>query len=315
MIKKLFFAVLTIVTLHTGAQNFSAMYPFTGVQSGTANTGTVDPTPTPSVNGLSFGSFSAIGTPSIPNSSGAFVFDTWGTGATNGNDVSFTGALDVGKYYEVNVTPVNNTTMTINSITFNMARSSTGPRHWGVRGSADTYSVNLPASINPANANLSVQFGDRFFWSLDSYTIASGKQERGSYITPGALYANLTSSVSFRFYAWDAESLAGSYRVDTVTFNGVLTLYVGLNKVTQDLNSQFKIYPNPSNDGMATIEVTKTNFSKVEVINILGTIVATQNGILNDKIKLDLTALPEGTYFVRITSDDKIATEKLIISR
>ena len=291
------------------------MYPFTGVMSGTANTGTLDPTPTPSVSGLSFGSFSAIGTPTDPSASGCFAFDTWGTGATNGNDVSFTGTLDPGKYYGVTITPINNTTVTINSITFNMSRSTTGPRHWAVRGDADTYSVNLTATISPANSNISVVVGDRFFWNLDSYTVTSGKQERGCTVTTGAPYANLTTPSSFRWYAYDAEGAGGTFRLDTVTFNGTRTVFVGMNKVTQELNSGFKLFPNPNSDGIVTIESLKNNFTKIEVLNILGAVINSQNGILNDKIKLDLSSLPEGTYFIRISSDNKISNEKLIISR
>lgn len=314
MIKKLLFTALTLGALHISAQSFSGMYHFTGVMSGTASTGTLDPTPTPTATGLTFGSFSAVGTPSNPSAGGVFAFDTWGVGATNGNNVTFTGSIDPAKYMMVTLTPAANATVNFTSITFNISRSGTGPRHWAVRGSLDSYSTNLTATIAPTNTNISVTTGDVFFWDLDTYTVTGGKQERGSTINLGTPYSNQTNPVSFRFYPWDAEGTAGTFRLDTVIFNGTNVIMAGINKVTTDLNSKFSLYPNPSNDGVVTIEA-KNNFNKIEVLNILGAVVAQQNGVLADKIKLDLSTLPQGTYFVRISTGDKVSTEKLILSR
>ena len=315
MIKKLLFSALTFCAISISAQNFNVMYHFSGVQSGTASTGTLDPTPTPTAAGLTFGSFSAVGTPTSPTSSGAFAFDNWDGGATNASDITFTGSVNPAKYMMVTLTPAANSTVTLNYMAFHMARSGTGPRHWAVRGSADSYSVNLTATISPANANLSVTPTDVFFWAMDSYTVVSGKQEAGSRVNLAvAAYSNQTSPMSFRYYPYDAEGNAGTFRLDTVVFNGNATVMVGLNKVTTDLNSKFTLYPNPSNDGIVSIEA-KGNFNKVEVINLLGAVVATQNGILADKIKIDLGTLPEGTYFVRISNNEKVITEKLIITR
>jgi hypothetical protein len=313
MIKKLLFSALTFVALGASAQSFNAMYHFSSVQSGTANTGTVDPTPVPTASGVTFGSFIAMGTPTDVSASGSFAFDTWDGGATNGNNLTFTGSVNSGKYYGVTLTPMPNSTVTLNSISFHVSRSSTGPRHWVVRGSADTYSTNLSASIQ-ANPNLSVVPTNVFFWSLDSYTVTGGKQEPGNIVTPGASYSAQTSPMAFRWYPYDAEGNAGTFRIDTVVFSGMATVMVGLNKVSMELNSKFNLYPNPSHDGIVTIDA-KNNFTKVEVINLLGAVVASQNGILEDKIKLDLGTLPEGTYFVRVSNGEKSTTEKLIISR
>jgi hypothetical protein len=314
MIKKLLFSSLTIVLMSSQAQNFSAMYPFTGVLSGTANTGTVDPTPVPTASGVTFGSFMAFGTPSAVSASGVFCFNTWGTGATNADDANFTGSLSPSQYYEVTITPAAQSTINFSSITFNVSRSSTGPRHWAVRGSVDSYSNNLTATISPANSNISVVSGDRFFWSLDSYTVSGGKQEVGSTIMPGAGYSNLTNAVTFRFYAWDAEGSSGTFRMDTVIFNGSVTTILGLNKAAYDLGANFNVYPNPSNDGVFTLE-TKAESSEISVINILGAQVASQSSKEGEeKIKLNLSALPAGTYFVRIKSGNKVSSQKLVIS-
>jgi hypothetical protein len=314
MIKKLLLSVFALGTMQIFAQNFSVMYPFTSVSSSTAgNTGTLDPTPSPTATGLSFSSFSAVGTPTDASASGAFCFDTWDQGAMNGNNLTFTGSVNPAKYYMVTLTPNVSATVSINSIMFNVSRSSTGPRHWVVRGSADTYSNNLPASI-VANPNLSVVPTNVFFWSLDTYTVTSGKQEAGNMISRGASYSAQTSPMSFRWYPYDAESTAGTFRLDTVIFNGTNHVMVGLNKVTTDLNAKFTLYPNPSTDGIVTI-AANSEFEKVEVLNILGAVISTENGVEGNKIKMDLGSLPAGTYFVRVSNGNKSKTEKLIISK
>jgi hypothetical protein len=105
--------------------------------------------------------------------------------------------------------------------------------------------------------------------------------------------------------------------MDTVVLNGTATfsLGVGLPTLSHDLNAKFKLYPNPSANGLVTVEAINSNFTKLEVVNILGAVVASQNATLNEKINLDLTTLPTGTYFVRMTSGAKVTTEKLIISK
>ncbi len=314
MIKKLLSIAFVLSHTVLFSQSFSGMYHFTGVQSGSSSTGTLDPTPPPTANGLTFGSFSAVGFTSAPQAGGVFAFKDWGIGATNGDDINFIGSLDPTRYYEVTLTPAANSTITFNSITFNISRSSTGPRHWAVRSSLDSYSVNLPASISPSNSNLSLQFGDQFFWALDSYTVPSGKQEKGSTINLGSAFGNVSNSVSFRFYAYNSESNNGTYRIDTVIFSGLNQLITGLNTISYDLNSHFTLYPNPSNDGIVFIEMKNGPLSSVDVFDLFGKLVLhEETQISSEKIKLNLGVLPTGTYYLKSISEDKIYSGKLII--
>lgn len=319
MIKHLLSASLLFLSLNTFSQAFSVMYDFGGVMTGTANTGTVDPTPPPTAPGVTFGSFMAVGTPTGTSAGSVFAFSGWDNTISNGNDAyaTYTGAINPAKYYEVTITP-NASTVTLNSITFNMSRSSTGPRNWAVRSSKDSYAANLPASIAPANANINVQPSDVFFWVLDSYTVTGGKQEVGSTITlSGPNFTNQTNATTFRFYPWNAESTNGTFRIDTVRFTGSVAGASGVAEFTQDINSAIKIYPNPSNDGVIYLDTKKLNYSKIEVVNILGSTIAIENkeAKLNEKIKLDLNTLPAGTYFVRVTAGDKIYSERFFITK
>ncbi|WP_162126615.1 T9SS sorting signal type C domain-containing protein [Flavobacterium phycosphaerae] len=194
-------------------QAFTGTYDFASVTTGS---GLTDPSTVPTATGVTFGSFvSNVGTNS--SAAGRFSFTGWDTGATNGNDVTFSGAINTGKYYQVTITPAAGYTLDINTITFTSQRSGTGIRHYAVRSSVDTYGANLPASISPANAALSVVATNVFRIVQDSNTGAN----TGSTITLDASYDALSSATTFRFYGWDAEGSGGTFSIDNVVFTGV----------------------------------------------------------------------------------------------
>jgi hypothetical protein len=210
--KKIYF-LLAMMMAVSGAfgQVFTGTYDFASV---TTTSGQTDPTAVPTATGVTFGSFSSVGASINPNATARFSFTGWSTGATNGSDV-FTGGISLTQYYEVTITPASGFTLDINSITFTSQRSGTGTRQYSVRSSVDGYSSNLPASISPANANLSV-VATNIFQVTDATTTA----QNGSTITLDASFDNISTAVTFRFYAWNAEAAGGSFGIDNVVFNG-----------------------------------------------------------------------------------------------
>jgi hypothetical protein len=72
----------------------------------------------------------------------------------------------------------------------------------------------LPASINPANATLSV-VGSNVFQITDNTSA-----QNGSTITLGTSFQNLGSPVTFRFYGWNAEASGGTFSIDNVVVSG-----------------------------------------------------------------------------------------------
>jgi|GEM_PF-5441740 len=210
------FAVATFISICSQAQSFSGLYAFDSVKT---TSGITDPTPLPTATGVTFGSFSAAGTPANPNATARFSFTDWATGATNGETVyaNLTGAVNTGEYYEVTVAPAAGYTISLSSITFSFGRSGTGVRTYSVRSDADGYAANLPASISPANPNLSVQTGDVFFLNTDITTTS----QNGSTITlSGPTFSSLSGPRTFRFYGWNAEAPTGTFSIDNVTISG-----------------------------------------------------------------------------------------------
>jgi hypothetical protein len=326
MIKKLLSAaILTASVAFTQAQNFSLKYNFSGITTGTASSGTVDPTPAPVATGITSGQWTAVGTSTTSSAGGVFSFTGWGTGATNGSNTTFTGSIDPGKYYELTLTPQQGYYVSLYNMSFGASRSGTGVRHWAVRTNKDNYATNIAATYTALNSAatysvppVTIQNGDTFFWTEDALTssVAAGSvmNNISNVNFSGANYIDQTTPYTIRVYAWNSEASTGTFRMDTVTINGAASMTTGFGKLSHNLNVKFKLYPNPSHDGIVYIEAISSPSNRIEVINILGAVVASQNGV-DEKAKLDLSILASGTYFVRIKSDNASSVEKLIISK
>jgi hypothetical protein len=204
-----------LLPLFGQGQAFTGTYSFASV---TTSTGTTDPTPVPTATGVTFGSFSAVGTLANPNAGNRFSFANWPLGATDASD-TFAGNINLGEYYSVTLTPQAGFVLSLSTISFTLQRTGTGVRQYVVRSSADGYTTNLPATIAPANANLSVVSGTIF--QVTDPTITA---QPGSTITLGGTsYANVSSPVTFRFYGFNAEVASGTFSIDDVKITGTAT--------------------------------------------------------------------------------------------
>jgi hypothetical protein len=310
MIKHLLSIALLLACITANAQSFSAKYNF--ALTATVTPSTIDPTPPPTSTGVTFGSFSAVGVGTISTSSGSFTYDTWGTGALTNDNVptNYTGALDLGKYYDVSVTPQAGYEVTLTDMTFSTRRSSTGPRQYAVRSSMDAYTGNLSATPS-TNTIVTIINSNEFFISIDGNTSTYA----GNTITfSSPVFIAFTSPVDIRFYAWNSEGTAGSFRLDSVIINGSATVSTGLGKVSFDLNSNFNIYPVPSHDGMVYIEnKNMIDLNKIDVLDILGNVVLSTNFKNETKLKLNLSDMINGNYFVRMYSGNTVSTQKIVI--
>lgn len=305
--KKLYTLSLTLLAgaLSYG-QAFTATYDFASIP-GNATNGTTDPTPVPTAPGVTFGSFNVVNAnlaASVLGSSGSgrFSYPNQPVGATNGNDTysSLTGTLDTSIYYQVVLTPASGQNLSLSSLTFRSQRSGTGVRTYVVRSSVDNFATNLPASIE-TNANVSVQSGNIFFWTLDSFT----QGVSGNTITLGSGYSNITTPVTFRFYAYNAEAATGNFSIDDVAFTGATsTLGVKENQI-----AGLNIYPNPVTNGKFFISTDANAEKSVAIFDVLGKQVV--KTIATESV--NVSNLNAGVYIVKITEEGKTATRKLII--
>lgn len=78
----------------------------------------------------------------------------------------------------------------------------------------------------------------------------------------------------------------------------------------------FSIYPNPANS-IVNIEISSDNYPiNINVYNALGSNVFTENNIMNNNIKIDVSNFSQGIYFFDLTTKDgKNQFQKVFISK
>lgn len=314
MIKNwLFFSMLFLHYLLPG-QSFTVTYGFPEVSPGS---GMTDPSQPPAAVHLQFGAFSAHGTASQPNASGRFSFTGWPAGGLNGSDdpALFTGALSPTVYYEVSIQVHPGYTLSLHSLDFSVRRSGTGIRNYCVRSDRDHYIHNLSATTGTAT-RLSVLPGNVFFWNYDS--VPNSSDLSGSRILPGPAFGGISGSVSFRFYAWNAETSGGSFSIDNVSFSGITgpaSDSTGLTDLPAPVSpgGSIRLFPNPCR-GITRLEGDLRHIHTIALISPEGACVWRQDGFTDPgSPELDLSSLPPGMYSLRLWGTDVVLSRRLLI--
>ncbi len=137
---------------------------------------------------------------------------------------------------------------------------------------------------------------------LTNYVAGNDDAGPGSVIT-----TNLTTGIQYYFVTTGFDS--GDFGNFETTITGVGTV------TCDDLSnpgfdkSALKVYPNPTKD-ILNISYNQ-EISNVEIFNLVGQRVATIAPNANDG-KLDISSLANGTYFVKVTSNNETRTVKVI---
>ncbi len=78
------------------------------------------------------------------------------------------------------------------------------------------------------------------------------------------------------------------------------TYPLGIDSEIVSKGNTFQVYPNPS-EGIFTIHLDSSSvFTRIEIINALGQVVAQENNVFANKTMLNLVHLPKGLYIVRV---------------
>ena len=278
---KKIFTILSIATMAIlgNAQSFVAKYEFAG-------------TP-PIVTGVIEGDGAANLTASAFSSVGVTQTETGNRYANTGAP---TGGLDLGKYVQVTLTPAAGQNLSINSVSFRSQRSGTGPRKYVVRSSADNYAANLPASISPANAELTVQ-ADNVFYFVNDLSLG----QNGSLVSPTNI-SGLSNAVTLRFYFFEAEAETGTFSVDDVIISGS----AGVLAVSDVNKTKATLVKN-------TVVNEAISFSanaNVQIFNAAGQVVRTAN--VTEGSTLNVSSLAKGVYIVTGTVNGEKVSQKIV---
>lgn len=186
----------------------TATYSFSSV---TTASGSQDPTVLNEIddNTIVFGTAKAVGLSENSQAEGKFAFSNWETGAN----------LNNAKYYEFDVTTAVRNAMTITGVAFNVKRSDNGPRRFAIRTSANGYSSNTTATIQPANPELALEGTTVWTFVNDISTETDLVGCRAAFTGPNFLNEH-DVTLTIRIYAWDAEDANGTFEIDNVQILG-----------------------------------------------------------------------------------------------
>lgn len=90
---------------------------------------------------------------------------------------------------------------------------------------------------------------------------------------------------------------------------------VGLSET--DATEQFNMWPSPANKELTIQFINPQNRAQISILNNLGQLVLQKQTVLadQDRIRMDVSKLENGIYYISISSDTKTANKQLIINR
>lgn len=177
--------------------------------------------------------------------------------------------------------------MRLDSLVLDERRSNTGIRDWAVRSSLDNFTANL-ATVNVPDNDL---------------TRANSK------ITLPASFAALTTQVEFRIYGYNAEAVAGSWRLDNVRTYGTVTSLT-LSTRNAAATNTISVFPNPAADVVSIRVNGKATNAPVTVADLAGRKLL--SGTAATDGTFSLRSLPAGSYIVTVQDGATSTTHKVL---
>ena len=164
--------------------------PITGTNPGLTNPYTLGQTFDPNITVSGIGR--STGTNGIIGESADNRYNASAWGTTN--------MIDLNKYFTFTLTPNGGRKINFSSFVYTGQRSGgNSPDIFAFRSSVDGFMTNIGTAT-----------------------------ETGTISLTAAPYQNVTSAITFRFYAWNANSNSGDYSINDFTFNGTVALPIEL---------------------------------------------------------------------------------------
>ncbi|HMH21517.1 MAG TPA: T9SS type A sorting domain-containing protein [Puia sp.] len=117
-------------------------------------------------------------------------------------------------------------------------------------------------------------------------------------------------------YSWFDEAPANGnnfYRIRAVDIDGKFR-YTGVLAIRIN-DTRISVYPNPvKRGGSLQLDLADRKASKIEIVNVLGQVLYTKEGKLTGTLSISVPASwAAGRYLVRMVTENKVATHKIIV--
>jgi Secretion system C-terminal sorting domain len=74
-----------------------------------------------------------------------------------------------------------------------------------------------------------------------------------------------------------------------------------------------KMYPNPSTDGLVTLELAQNEVANIQIFDINGRLVANQLSLYGQLVTMNTANLKQGLYFVQVVQNGRLYTQRLLV--
>ena len=282
--KKFYSLLATVAMVATvSAQDFTATYSFDGTP--VAKTASVTGTGNSDVT---IGAFSATSIVEVTTTGNRY--------ATNNHSTSST--LATGKYYSVTITPKAAYRLVLDKISVKFQRSNSGPAAVAIRTSEDSYASNLVLATVGTGATSS---GNALIFNADNSANTISGNEFTLNITK-----TTTTPVTIRIYPYNSgNGSTGTFSIDDVVITGSSTY-----DETLAVGDATKAKANLVKNTIVSNELIFGAAAKVSVYNTAGQVVKTAEVAENSR--LDVSALPKGTYVVTGLVNGQAVSQKVI---
>jgi hypothetical protein len=153
--------------------------------------------------------------------------------------------------------------------------------------------------------------------NIANFTIEKSMDGNSFYAIGNVIADNTTSQKPYTFT--DATSIESNtyYRIKVTEKNNASSYSTTIKITAKNTNHFISITPNPAKDfAQLNVYAKKTSKALIYIVDASGAIVLTQNANLYNGINnivLDVTRLYKGIYFVKITNEQEVFNQKLII--
>ena len=183
-----------------------------------------------------------------------------------------------------------------------------------IRNSVANASCVTPCCIPNRHMTINVISGNNFDFEASNQITAINTIFSGAVVDYDAGYEvvlqpGFKAVMGSEFYAF-VDGCGGARRLATeneLEQNNKLS-------ETDFMSNAYNIYPNPSMDGKFNIEMSENSVgtTNIEVLNLMGELIYSIQPTGNTKITFDISDQPNGIYLIKLTSNEKIITKKII---
>ena len=174
----------------------------------------------------------------------------------------------------------------------------------------------LSMASNPVNFTTTAGGGDPTLYTV---TVSANNDAWGSVTGSGQYVEGSTATISatandgYRFVEWDDHN-TDNPRTFTVTSNMSFTAIFEStgNGIEDVLAGTVSLYPNPASTSVTLGLEGFEGESQVEVVDMNGRVVI-RHEVRDSKLEMNVSELPQGAYFVRVTNGTRTAISKLIV--